>query len=117
MTYVAIVVEGGLFPPDLLEDLANGKGAGQDAAAFQIDPARLPDEMQAAFSDIRSYWDAFRRRLPNSKESRTSLTRAVWMLPVLERLGFEREGVKRRLLRHEGQHVDATLFSLLAPDL
>ena len=36
---------------------------------------------------------------------------------VLERLGFEREGVKRRLLRHEGERVDATLFSLLAPDL
>ena len=35
---------------------------------------------------------------------------------VLERLGFEREGVKRRLLRHEGARVDATLFSLLAPD-
>lgn len=36
---------------------------------------------------------------------------------VLERLGFEREGVKRKLLRHEGQRVDATLFSLLAPDV
>jgi RimJ/RimL family protein N-acetyltransferase len=36
---------------------------------------------------------------------------------VVERLGFEREGVKRKLLRHEGRHVDATLFSLLAPDL
>jgi RimJ/RimL family protein N-acetyltransferase len=35
---------------------------------------------------------------------------------VLERLGFEREGVKRRLLRHGGERVDATLFSLLAPD-
>ena len=35
---------------------------------------------------------------------------------VLERLGFEREGVKRGLLRHEGARVDATLFSLLAPD-
>jgi len=36
---------------------------------------------------------------------------------VLERLGFEPEGVKRRLLRHEGRRVDATLFSLLAPDI
>jgi RimJ/RimL family protein N-acetyltransferase len=35
---------------------------------------------------------------------------------VLERLGFEREGVKRRLLRHEGRRVDATLFSLLADE-
>jgi RimJ/RimL family protein N-acetyltransferase len=35
---------------------------------------------------------------------------------VLERLGFEREGVKRRLLRHEGRRVDATLFSRVADD-
>jgi RimJ/RimL family protein N-acetyltransferase len=30
---------------------------------------------------------------------------------VLERAGFEREGVKRRLLRHGGGRVDATLFA------
>ena len=35
---------------------------------------------------------------------------------VLERLGFRREGVRRRFLRHEGRRVDATLFSLLAED-
>jgi len=33
---------------------------------------------------------------------------------VLERAGFTREGVKRRLLRHDGERVDATGFSLLA---
>jgi RimJ/RimL family protein N-acetyltransferase len=36
---------------------------------------------------------------------------------VLERLGFEREGVKRGLLHHEGARVDATLFSLLGPEV
>jgi RimJ/RimL family protein N-acetyltransferase len=35
---------------------------------------------------------------------------------VLERVGFEREGVKRRLLRHGGTRVDATLFAVVAPD-
>jgi len=30
---------------------------------------------------------------------------------VLERLGFEREGVKRRYLLHEGTRVDATLWA------
>ena len=33
---------------------------------------------------------------------------------VLERAGFTREGVARRLLRHGGERVDATVFSLLA---
>jgi RimJ/RimL family protein N-acetyltransferase len=35
---------------------------------------------------------------------------------VLERAGFEREGVKRRLLRHGGVRVDATLFAIVAAD-
>jgi RimJ/RimL family protein N-acetyltransferase len=35
---------------------------------------------------------------------------------LLERLGFEREGVRRRFLRHGGERVDATLFALLADD-
>jgi RimJ/RimL family protein N-acetyltransferase len=35
---------------------------------------------------------------------------------VLERLGFEREGVRRRLLRHGEERVDATLFARLAED-
>ncbi len=36
---------------------------------------------------------------------------------VLARLGFEREGVKRRLLRHGGARVDATLFALVTADV
>ena len=35
---------------------------------------------------------------------------------VLERAGFTREGIRRRLLRHDGEQVDATAFSLLADD-
>jgi ribosomal-protein-alanine N-acetyltransferase len=35
---------------------------------------------------------------------------------VLERLGFEREGVKRKYLRHGDERVDATMFALLAAD-
>jgi RimJ/RimL family protein N-acetyltransferase len=33
---------------------------------------------------------------------------------VLERAGFEREGVKRKLLRHGGSRVDATLYAHVA---
>jgi len=35
---------------------------------------------------------------------------------VLERAGFTREGIARRLLRHDGERVDATAFSLLADE-
>ncbi len=35
---------------------------------------------------------------------------------VLERAGFAREGIRRGVLRHEGQRVDATLFSKLVDE-
>jgi RimJ/RimL family protein N-acetyltransferase len=35
---------------------------------------------------------------------------------VVERVGFAREGVKRRYLRHGNARVDATLFALIADD-
>ena len=35
---------------------------------------------------------------------------------VLNRAGFTREGVKRRYLRHGGERVDATSYSLLADE-
>jgi RimJ/RimL family protein N-acetyltransferase len=35
---------------------------------------------------------------------------------VLERLGFTREGVRRRFLRYEGAYADATIFSRLVDD-
>jgi len=36
---------------------------------------------------------------------------------VLERLGFTREGVRRRFLRYEGGYADATIFSRLVDDV
>lgn len=35
---------------------------------------------------------------------------------VLEHAGFSRGGIRRRLLRHGGRHVDATAYSLVADD-
>lgn len=89
MAYAAITVEGGLFPPDLLDAVAAGEGMGQQARDFGIE-GRPGDEIQAAFSDIRTYWDAFERRLANAPAdaSRTTLTREYWLIPLLERLGF-----------------------------
>ncbi|MGI8643386.1 MAG: Eco57I restriction-modification methylase domain-containing protein, partial [Thermomicrobiales bacterium] len=89
MAYAAITVEGGLFPPDLLDSIAAGEAPGQQAREFGVE-GRLGDEIQAAFSDIRAYWDAFERRLANAPAdaSRTTLTREYWLIPLLERLGY-----------------------------
>lgn len=90
MAYVAVTVEGGLFPADLLDRVASGEVSGQRPEDFDLSRSqRLSDEMQAAFSDMRSLWDAFLRRLSFSKESSTTLTREAWAIPLLERLGYD----------------------------
>ena len=91
MNYTTINIEGGLFPPDLLDRISAGNGGihGQAAGDFGLPSSRhLLDEIQRSFSDARLYWDAFSRRLERSRESRTTLTRQNWMAEFLELLGF-----------------------------
>jgi len=93
------VIEGGLFPPDLIDEVVAGNGPGQDAASFGV-KGSLSDEMQAAFSDIRTFWDAFQRRLGRQREGqdgRTSLTREALVAPVLERLDYQMTPLRRSL--------------------
>ena len=87
MSYAAVTIEGGLFPADLMDRVATGEGPGQRPADFGVE-GRLPDEIQSAFSDIRSYWESFNHRLERFPERRTSLTREMWVVPFLEILGF-----------------------------
>ncbi|HXH21151.1 MAG TPA: N-6 DNA methylase [Dehalococcoidia bacterium] len=89
--WATVNVEGGLFPADILDAVAAGTADGQRPADFRLEAARLLEELQAAFADARSYWDAFQRRLARRSGSVTSLTREAWMLPLLERLGFDLE--------------------------
>lgn len=90
MAYVAVTIEGGLFPADLLDRLAAGELPGQRPEDFGLPKSRrLTDEIQAAFSDLRSYWDAFQRRKERSRESATTLTREAWVIPFLERLDYK----------------------------
>jgi len=92
MAYTAIRIEGGLVPADLLDAIATGDAAGQRQEDFGLPPAtRLTDAMQLAFSDIRTYWDAFQVRLRRAAESTTTLTREQWIIPLFDTLGVSLE--------------------------
>ena len=92
MAWSTISVEGGLFPPDLLDQIAEGQGDGQRLEDFGLERGRLSDEIQSAFSDAQSYWDSYQRRLDRTAEDQhTGLTRNAWMIPFFGLLGF-REG-------------------------
>ena len=92
MSYTTITIEGGLFPPDLLERIALGDGGvgGQTPGDFGLSSGRhLLDEIQRSFSDARVHWESFSRRLERSRESRTTLTRQNWAAELFELLGFQ----------------------------
>ncbi len=92
MAWTTITSEGGLFPPDLLDELAAGTGDGQREDDFGLERGRLSDDIQAAFSDAQSYWDSFQRRLDrNTADQHTGITRQAWMIPFFGLLGY-REG-------------------------
>ncbi len=92
MAWSTVTVEGGLFPSDLLDQIAEGQGEGQQPQDFGLERGRLSDEIQSAFSDAQSYWDSYRRRIDRSAEDQhTGLTRNAWMIPFFGLLGY-REG-------------------------
>jgi len=98
MAYASVSVEGGFFPSDLLDRIASGDTsmAGQRQSDFGVNGGRrLTDEIQSAFSDARSYWDAFQRRLERSRESRTTITREDWVSKFMELLGFDSPIIQR----------------------
>jgi hypothetical protein len=100
MSRVGIIVEGGLFAADLVERIVLGDEtvAGQKPKDFGLETGRLSAEIQSAFSDLRLFWDSFKRRRTYSKDSPVTLTRRDWVIPALERLGytlrFERPGAQ-----------------------
>ncbi len=107
MPYAAINMEGGLFRAELLDDIAAGATELPATSALGGDGRRLTHEIQSAFSDARSYWDAFQRRLERSSESRaTTLTREDWMLKFLELIGFNYLPFQRAALEAGGQQYN-----------
>ena len=69
-TYSAIRIEGGLFAPDLLDQLLAEDLPGQKPRDFGLDGRRgLTDEIAAAFADATALWGVFQHRLERLPES------------------------------------------------
>ena len=81
MSYTCIRIEGGLVSPDFLELIHEMEGQ-KEPIDFGLDRRRsLVDEITSVWSDARSYWDAFQRRLRREHgESTTTITREQWVI-------------------------------------
>ncbi len=101
MNTLTIRIEGGLLSPDLLERLP--EMAGQKPADFGLPPRHsLVDEVTRTWADARSYWTAFQARLARGGDSTTTITRDMWVLPLLEALGY-RPTYRRRAAQAGGR--------------
>jgi hypothetical protein len=120
VSHVGITVEGGLLAADLVERIALGDETvtGQKPKDFGLEAGRLSAEIQAAFSDIRVFWDAFKRRREHAQppgrpagpaaRGPVTLTREAWVIPLLERLDyalrFQRAGAQIGDQRYQLSH-------------
>jgi RimJ/RimL family protein N-acetyltransferase len=111
----------GLLAAYVIEDLGSGELLG-GASLHHFDPLRDVVEGYWLFVSARGRGVATRSVQQLTEHA---LATGIWRVEahvrigntaserVLERLGFEREGVKRKYLRHGSDRVDATLFALL----
>jgi hypothetical protein len=117
MAHPAVTVEGGLISGDLLEQIAAAPQdvQGQRAGDFGVD-GRLSDEVQKAFSDALTYWNASQTCLQRAKGSATTITRETWMLPLMEELGyslvFQRSAVQVGGNSYSISHLRRSISSL-----
>ena len=117
--------ERGLLAPYLIEDSNTGKILG-GANLRLFDPLRDTVEVgywlfvDARDAERNSSRAGTRRQCVRKRLVRVEAHVRIGNAPserVLERVGFEREGIKRNLLRHGGARVDATLFAIVASDV
>lgn len=92
MKFVGFRVEGGLLSEEVVEALLRGELGGQRPRDFGLANDReLERDMTAAWSEANASWASLNRRLVRLRpeESRTGVTRDLWLVPLLTNLGFE----------------------------
>lgn len=89
--FPCLQLEGGLIGADLIDLVADGKAIGQKPSDFNIDSRNLAEEIDALWTDARNYWTAFQNRLARlpDNDSAVSITRDLWITPLLRLLGYE----------------------------
>ena len=116
MSYASVVVEGGLFPADLLDNIATGDISGQRPADFGDAAGRLTDAIQSAFADARAHYDSWQRRRATSALSDTRLTREDWAAKLAELLGYGTLNRQTASLEAGGRNYPIYATAGAAPD-
>ena len=91
MPYATITSEGGLLPAEILDDAAAGHLPGQRPEDFGLSSAAaLADDISRVWQLAKIQWQRFQARRADLRpdESPTTLTRELWVLPLLRSLEY-----------------------------
>lgn len=117
--FQAVRVEGGMFAPDIFDQMLAEDLPGQKPRDFGLDGRRgLTDEIAAVFADATDIWRVFKHRIENLEETDpgTSVTRDAWVIPFLGLIGYELyynrrahtiDGLTFAISHRAGEHDDA----------
>ena len=121
-SYQSYRSDGGLLPPDMLAEVVSGRHGGQAPKDFgcRSDQA-LRQDIDAAWAEARSFWASLQQHLvrwrgsaeggsaDENSERRpapartTSVTRDLWLVPLMRILGFDLERQAQGVQTEDGQ--------------
>lgn len=109
MQFHAIYLQGNILSAELLDQIQNDQqGVGQAPKDFWLEPgAKVRDEIQRAWADVKDQYQIFNRRLEKLKEGDTGRadTRKYWMLDFFDYLGYKLEPAPEETLNGKSYRI------------
>lgn len=97
MKYTAITIRGNILSYERLEKIQQAETVFQSVQDFGFDKStNLRDKIGSAWSESKMLWNIYQKKLGilPERETGTSETRKLWMIPFLMELGYDPETSK-----------------------
>lgn len=101
MTFPSITIQGNIVSSETLDKIAQEEVAFQRSVDFGFKKdIKVRDEVGLAYAIARGYWNSFKLKLERlqEKESTTTETRNLWMIPFLTELGYTVEKANQEVI-------------------
>ncbi len=109
MQFHAIYLQGNILSAELLDQIqTDQQGVGQAPKDFWLEPgAKVRDEIQRAWADVKDQYQIFNRRLEKLKEGDTGRadTRKYWMFDFFDYLGYKLETAPEETLNGKSYRI------------
>ncbi|MDN5215034.1 N-6 DNA methylase [Fulvivirgaceae bacterium BMA12] len=115
MKYTGITIRGNILSFEKLEKIQQAETAFQSVTDFGFDKNdNLRDEIGSTWSESKLLWSIFQKKIESlpEKETGTSETRKLWMIPFLMQLGYDPESIKAQEIAGQSfaiSHQDSKL--------